>query len=171
MTPAYATFLASKSLRVKERGLVFNGRQYWKKSTSDRFWGKVIPEPNSGCWLWLGATSQGYGVFGLGNGVNVRAHCFSYEVERGPIPNGLDLDHLCRIRCCVNPDHLEPVTRAVNVARGLAPSLINNFWRSKTHCPKGHAYTGENLAVRRNGARYCRECRRSEWRAWKARQK
>lgn len=96
---------------------------------------KAVPEPNSGCWLWMGAlAATGYGVIGLGarsEGVDL-AHRVSYRLHCGEIPTGLDLDHLCRTRCCVNPDHLEPVTRRVNWERGMHPIAV--AWRASQQC-------------------------------------
>ena len=92
-----------------------------------RFWAKAIPEPNSGCWLWTGARDpKGYGLcrFPLGDAVILqRAHRVVYQIERGAIPVGLEIDHLCRNPSCVNPDHLEPVTRRENTLRGNSPKL------------------------------------------------
>ena len=88
-----------------------------------RFEDKYIPEPNSGCWLWIGGkTSMGYGQIGLGrrDEGDILAHRFSYEHYRGSIPDGFDLDHLCRNPACVNPGHLEAVTHQVTGARGNA---------------------------------------------------
>jgi hypothetical protein len=84
-----------------------------------RFFALMIPEPNSGCWLWLGSLRSGYGRFSL-NGKTCEAHRVSYEHLVGPIPQGMMIDHLCRTRCCINPDHLEPVTNAENIRRGQA---------------------------------------------------
>jgi hypothetical protein len=81
---------------------------------------RISPEPNTGCWLWVGnKNDRGYGVVPLEGKIR-KAHRAVYESERGPIPEGLTLDHLCRIRCCVNPDHLEPVTAMENIRRGIA---------------------------------------------------
>lgn len=95
-----------------------------------------IPEPNSGCWLWTGAVDEnGYPRIAI-DGRNGRAHRVSYETHVGPIPDGLHLDHLCRMPCCINPAHLEPVTVAENVLRG---------WKSRgknTHCKHGHRIDG-----------------------------
>ena len=122
-----------------------------------RFWKRVMPEPNSGCWLWLGsARGNGYGG-GLANGKNYRAHRFAYERCVGLIPNGLTLDHLCRNRICVNPKHLEPVTSRENNLRGIGWAGVN---AKKTHCLRGHEYTAQNTMWRKNGCRYCRTCRR-----------
>lgn len=90
----------------------------WGKPEHERLYAKIEPEPMSGCWLWTGAaTARGYGMFCL-NGKSMHAHRAVYLVERGPIADGLVLDHLCRNHSCVNPDHLEPVTQAINVLRG-----------------------------------------------------
>ena len=127
-----------------------------------RFWAKVnkngpVPDyrPNLGpCWLWIGAGSgKGYRRFWI-NQHTVRAHRFAYEILVGPIPAGLELDHLCRIRHCVNPAHLEPVPGQVNTLRGISPSAQN---AKKTRCPKGHPYDEENTRLYR-GRRYCRAC-------------
>jgi hypothetical protein len=130
----------------------------------ERFWAKV-DKHGDGCWLWTGATSAGYGhIFVAGRKGRGRlslAHRVSYEMHVGPIPVGLDLDHLCRVRNCVNPAHLEPVTRQVNLARGIGFTMERrNSHREKTHCPRGHEYVGENLYVRPSGHRVCRACRR-----------
>lgn len=127
-----------------------------RPSLEERFWNKVMPEPNSGCWLWDASTTpDGYGKFVV-NGNLQPAHRFSYELNVGKIPEGLHLDHLCRVPQCVNPDHLEPVTRSENVRRGKCVAL-HVF---KTHCPHGHEYAGDNLYVNPDGRRICRTCKR-----------
>lgn len=86
----------------------------------DRFMEKVSPEPNSGCWLWLGSEwGKGYGSFVIERGKGCQAHRAAYELFVGPIPEGLQLDHKCRVHICVNPDHLEPVTQRENTIRGF----------------------------------------------------
>lgn len=126
-----------------------------------RFESKVHVEPNTGCHMWIAATTgAGYGAIKI-DGRMALVHRLSYEHHVGVIPTGLQLDHLCRQRCCVNPEHLEPVTCQVNTLRGDAPSAAN---ATKTHCPVGHEYTEENTQTGR-GMRYCRACRRAAARA------
>lgn len=124
----------------------------------DRFMKFVSPEPNSGCWLWTGTWGTGgYGDFRPTRSKRMeRAHRTAYRLLRGPIPEGLQLDHLCRVRCCVNPAHLEPVTSAENIRRGRTGENM----RSKTHCPQGHEYSPANTYHDRTGRRHCNECRR-----------
>lgn len=111
------------------------------------------------CWIWKGArTSNGYGSFNVGGQRTVPAHRFAYELLVGPIPEGLDLDHLCRVRHCVNPMHLEPVTNAENILRGEAPPAVN---ARRDRCKRGHEFTPENTyTTGARGDRQCRTCRR-----------
>jgi len=126
-----------------------------------RFWDKVQPCPMSGCWLWVGSLGgDGYGI-AVHEGRLVSAHRRSFAVLSGKIPKGLQLDHLCRVRCCVNPAHLEPVTQRTNSLRGVGFTAVN---AKKTHCPKGHAYDEANTyKYPKSGARYCRACKRAQW--------
>lgn len=110
----------------------------------DLFWQKVQITPNK-CWLWTAGTVRGYGFFQKNY-----AHRISYEISKGKIPDGLTLDHLCRNKLCVNPDHLEPVTASENVKR---------YHRSKTHCKYGHPFTEDNMyIITFNNSRRCRKC-------------
>lgn len=126
----------------------------------DRFMAKVSPEPNSGCWLWMGACAGEYGYIGLGGGRHqgIRtAHRVAYELFKGPVPDGLHIDHLCRVTCCVNPDHMEAVTQQENNRRQM------EAYRQKgrpTHCRKGHEYATQNPVFRKDGSRACRLCAR-----------
>ena len=118
----------------------------------DRFWAKV--DKGIFCWEWLGSKSNGYGRFWF-EGRLVQAHRWAYETVAGPIPEGLELDHLCRVRHCVNPSHLEPVTHYQNIIRGF-PGMPR-----RAHCPDGHPLSGDNLYVSPKAERHCRACRRA----------
>lgn len=131
----------------------------------ERFWAKVdkngpVPEyaPHLGpCWPWTaGGDGNGYGYFRVG-AKRVLAHRFVYELLVGPIPEGLQIDHLCRVRACCNPDHLEAVTQRENLLRGAGHPAVN---AAKTHCVNGHEFTPENTYVW-HGGRHCRACRRA----------
>jgi hypothetical protein len=136
----------------------------------ERFWPKVSKTPT--CWLWQGALYRsGYGAFRYEGQMRV-AHRFAYARLVAPIPDGLQLDHLCRVRHCVNPAHLEPVTARVNLLRGEGATAAN---AAKTRCEQGHELTPENTYVvpptqaLPNGGRRCRTCKRQNDRAYKAR--
>lgn len=124
-----------------------------------RFFQKVTVS-ESGCWEWTGAKYRnGYGAFAGPGRKTTCAHRIGYELLVGAIPDGLTLDHLCRNRACVNPDHLEPVTHRENCIRGRA---------LRTHCPQGHPYDETNTYVKqtpRGTSRECRTCHRDVERA------
>lgn len=119
-----------------------------------RFWDKVSPEPNTGCWLWTASRNPaGYGQYMLVK-KPVLAHRLVFGVLTEPLENGLQLDHLCRTRCCVNPLHLEQVSTQENTRRGVAGRAN----AAKTQCPRGHAYDAKNTYVGKSGSRFCSEC-------------
>jgi|SRR5690554_866218 len=123
--------------------------------------GKFEIEQETGCWVWIGAAqSNGYGRFWDGEKSNY-AHRVMYELFNGPIQASMDLDHLCRNRRCVNPLHLEQVTRSENLKRGLTGENIAAPLRARTHCPQGHEYSEENTR-RYAGRRVCRACCREK---------
>src|SRR5882672_3116293 len=126
--------------------------QFLDERLPDRFWRKVSPEPMSGCWIWTATLRSGYGRFWEGH---LRtAHRLAYETMVGTVPDGLELDHLCRTRCCVNPAHLEAVTRTVNMRRGGSPIAQHH---AKTQCSNGHAFDDVNT-YRWRKRRYCKAC-------------
>ena len=133
---------------------------------AERVLERSIPEPNSGCWVWLGSlTAGGYGTLRYSESQKkTTAHRVSYAAFKCDIPDELDLDHLCRVRCCVNPDHLEPVTRQVNLERGVGNTGATQ--RARTHCPQGHEYTPENTRVNRKGQRSCKACTKEMGKRW-----
>ncbi len=127
-----------------------------------RFWikvnknGPIHPALGTACWLWTGSRfSNDYGSFWFGDRLG-RAHRFSYELHVGPIPPGLCIDHLCRVRCCVNPVHLEPVTNRQNVIRGKLNFPYVAI--SETACIRGHEYNDTNTRRTLRCERACRVC-------------
>jgi hypothetical protein len=124
-----------------------------------RFWSKV--NQTEDCWLWTaGKNNQGYGHFGA-----TPAHRVAYEWLVGPIPKGAHLDHLCRVKECVNPSHLQPVSCRENIMRGTGVAAVN---AQKTHCPEGHKFAGDNLrVVGSTGERRCLTCYRKYQREWR----
>lgn len=128
-----------------------------KVNALDRFLKYVLPEPNTGCWLWIGTMGRFYGRF-FYEGKRVAAHRFAFLNFIGPIPEELELDHTCKVKICVNPSHLEPVTHAVNLERADFSAIV--LQRNKTHCPQGHEYNDVNSRKALNGDRICRVCDR-----------
>lgn len=126
-----------------------------RPTVEERFWAKV--DKSGECWLWTGVTNAGgYGRFTIGYS-NIMAHRWSYENAVGPIPEGLQIDHLCSVKRCVNPEHLEAVTGRVNTLR--APNAPATIHAAQTHCAHGHEFTAENTYTPSGGGRYCRTCR------------
>ena len=128
-------------------------------SFETRLWRKTIVDPASGCWLWRGRCTRGgyaHMTFRWNGKIETRyVHRLSYEHYVGPIPGECELDHRCKIRNCVNPAHLEPVSRAENIARSDWQPVLN---KKKTHCEHGHEFSNENTYLWR-GERHCKICR------------
>lgn len=134
-----------------------------KRTLVERFCHKVAFAAN-GCWEWAGSRSDtGYGNMQVGSGKVRNAHRLSYEMFIGPVPDGLELDHLCRNRGCVNPAHLEPVTRTTNILRGNGPAIR----KARTHCKNGHPFDAENTILAPH--RICRACKNQRNAAYKRR--
>lgn len=161
--------IISRRAKLKKRE-----RTGWRPSkrlpTIERFWKYVTPEPNSGCWLWSAfVDSSGYGAFSVGLDWQAtdkksrihKAHRVSYEINVGPIPEGLQLDHICRVRSCVNPDHLRPVTAQQNIQYAGPYISAAHRNRKKTECPHGHPYSPENTLILKHGWRRCGVCHRA----------
>lgn len=131
----------------------------------ERFWAKV--DKTDGCWNWTaGNNGNGYGLFWL-DGRMQSAHRVAWFAIVGAIPDDMQLDHLCRNRACVNPDHLEPVTQRENILRGESSSALA---ARRNHCANGHEYTAENTYHRPDStARGCRACRSAQMAAYYAR--
>lgn len=132
---------------------------------AERIAAKTELDPQTGCWNWTGllGLTGGYGRISI-NDRDVYVHRAAWELANGPVPEGFELDHLCRNRACVNLSHLEVVTRRENVHRGMGTAGIN---ARKTHCDRGHEFTPENVYRNKRGARQCRTCKRAYSRAYR----
>ena len=136
-------------------------RSLFSKSDRARFWAKV--DKSQGCWIWTACrNSKGYGLFTFklhGKHVRRGAHRVAYLMTFGRIEKGLELDHLCRNRRCVNPSHLEQVTHHENLMRGQTITAIH---AAKTHCKHGHEFTPDNTFYKKGKPKYrnCRQCYR-----------
>jgi len=141
----------------------------YTKGRDQRFARDVTPAEGDACWEWQGLINPaGYGLI-HDAGRNVLAHRVAVELATGaPVPAGMEVDHLCRNRRCVNPEHLEVVTREENVARSDWPSAVN---ARKTHCIHGHEFDSQNTQITREGWRKCRTCERARCRAAHARRR
>jgi hypothetical protein len=132
-----------------------------RRPLADRLAEKSMPEPNSGCVLFLGALLNGYGSIGDGAYKVIKAHRAAYMLAVGPIPDGYELDHICTNTACINPRHLEPVTKAEHAKRTAA---------RRTHCKRGHAFDEANTYRFRNGVwRACKTCQRASTAAYQRR--
>lgn len=133
------------------------------RPAEERFLEKIEIAP-TGCWIWTAATNRhGYGMFNPGRSTGRRwraAHIWAYEHFIGTVPDGLELDHLCRNPRCANPNHLEPVSHAVNIRRGITVQRNRERFAAQTHCKNGHPFSGENLLMS-GGIRICRTCKRA----------
>lgn len=139
--------------------------RFWRLVNKNGSYPKHKPELGR-CWIWIGALDHGYGRFmiestwreGGAHGHLIRAHRYSYELENGPIPEGLEPDHLCRVSSCVRPSHIEAVTHKINSHRSDNLGGVN---ARKTHCPKGHPYTEGNV-YKFGHSRACKICHRAK---------
>lgn len=138
-----------------------------RRNTWDRFWSKV--DTTGLCWEWTASrNAKGYGCFRVADRRNATAHRVAWEMLVGVIPEGMQLDHLCRNRSCVNPDHLEVVDGRTNTLRGNAMSAR---WARRTHCNYGHPFDEENTRVWGNDGRRCAQCQSDRAKARRARRR
>lgn len=177
------------SSHVHARGLCNKHYIRWRKVNpglakrrpwDEAFWARVDKNGPGGCWLWTGHLQpSGYARTRTPSGSSRAVHLIVYEMLVGPIPHGMQIDHVCHTRACnggsscahrrcCNPQHLQPVTPLQNLARS-SNFIATNLMTS--HCPRGHPYSGENLRVNSRGARECRTCRNEEMRLYYQRRK
>lgn len=133
--------------------------QFCKMTVMERFESYIFPEPNTGCWLWLGTCTGSpfkYAMFWNGEKV-VKAHRWIFEQIKGPIPTNMVIDHQCRMTTCVNPNHLRVVSQRENILCGLAPAALQH---RQTHCIHGHELNDANTYRGPTGRRQCKPCRR-----------
>ena len=152
-------FCGTHYARLRKHGSVDITRPGGRRKTDQAilFWSHV--NKTDTCWIWTAYRDKdGYGRFG---NPNIPAHRWAYQSLNGPIPNGLTLDHLCRVPACVNPAHLEPVSSRLNTLRGIGISANN---ATKTHCKNGHEFNATNTRITVDGTRRCRICARDEMR-------
>ncbi len=149
----------------------------WPRPTKEEaFWERANKRPGNACWLWSGQLNgDGYGILRRSS-----AHRFAYELLVGKIPDGLQVDHTCSVRNCVNPTHMDLVTHEENVRRSHARGMHDHknnalavYQRSKTHCKNGHEFTPENTRIdpSTHNTRRCRTCEREKTRRYLAKLK
>lgn len=139
---------------------------------AQRFWDKVSVNKRTGCWEWAASKQQGGYAQYRHMGTMRLGHRVAYIELVGTVPPGLELDHLCRVRHCVNPAHLEPVTRRENTLRGDAPDRLRQRHTARTHCPAGHPYDETNTYhLKDRPGRQCKECTRARCREYQRRKR
>jgi hypothetical protein len=144
------------------------GVDFLNSDLANRFWSKVKRNEASGCWEWQSYISpQGYGKFSVNN-FPQSSHVIAFILKNGPIGYGLVIDHMCKNRRCVFPDHLRAVTQKINSTQNSNGLTAINA--AKTHCHKGHEFSKENTAIRR-GSRLCKACKRLYDKEWRLRKK
>lgn len=164
---AYANELYARAKLAEERlAALTNGERLdperWPRKTDEQFWEMAVRDPVTDCLVWQGAsTTGGYGHVRYGARMR-NAHIVAYLLVRGFIPAGLQIDHLCRTRKCIEPRHLEAVTQRENIFRGTSNQAKNH---RKTHCKHGHPFDEENTYRAKSGFRVCRTCARTRARA------
>jgi hypothetical protein len=137
-----------------------HGEPHWVSQFLEKHWSKISPEPNSGCWLWEGAANpDGYGRVKIGRDLRL-AHRAAYQTDVGPIPAGMQVDHLCRVCCCCNPDHLEAVTPKENMRRAL-PFRSDYSAPKSNFCRWGHDLRVSGTYAHPHGFTVCRQCKRT----------
>lgn len=130
------------------------------KPSTERLLRAIVVNPTTGCWLYSGSIARdGYGKMngGLEDPSETLAHRISFKVFVGPIPDGCEIDHKCKTRGCVRPEHLQAIPHSLNV--GLGDYITNHHNRVKTHCKRGHEFTTENTIQNRWGQKVTRKCR------------
>lgn len=154
--------------------MILPTRRARKVGPKDMDWlmSQAIPEPNSGCWLWMRSTnSEDYGQTQFEGKLHA-AHRISYRLSGREIPSGSHVDHLCRVHCCINPDHLEAVSHSENIRRGYAAKHLPRKKPRHSACLRGHSYDDPtNTYIDTDGMQHCRKCRAAQARAFRARRK